>query len=174
MTGGLPSYSSFRSYEESPARWCLEALRAFGRGHIEQHGETQEHAEQHIEKRSPERDTTRERGYDRNDGNDQSPAKPSPAAIVAALVGDFARHGATHEIRFPGVPETLFLVPTPSEGERFAAQEGISRGRIWTAQELADLLAAAPGVRPADFAAVALAKLVFDGEVVEVRPRRSR
>ena len=62
--------------------------------------------------------------------------------------------------------ECLFVVPTAREAERLVAREGISRGCIWTALELADLLIARPN--PADFSAVALAKLALDGEVVAV------
>lgn len=91
------------------------------------------------------------------------------AAIAAALVGDFARHGHVHEVRVCGVPETLFIVPTAAEGERLATHEQISRGRIWTARELADVLTTSAS--PEDFSAITLAKLAFDGEVVATIPR---
>lgn len=94
---------------------------------------------------------------------------PRRAAIVAALVGDFAQHGGIHEVRVPGVPDTLFIVPTIEEGERLVALERVSRGRIWTARELADVLTAR--LSPTDFSAVALAKLALDGEVVATMPR---
>ena len=94
------------------------------------------------------------------------------AAVAAALVDDFGRHGDVHEVRVPGVPETLFVVPTAAEGEHLAVRERITRGRIWTARELADMLQSSATVK--DFAAVALAKLVLDGEVVGVRPRLAR
>jgi hypothetical protein len=88
------------------------------------------------------------------------------AATANALVDDFAQHGHVHEVRVPGVPETLFIVPTTSEGEHLATRKGIARGRIWTARELVDLLEAHARVSPSDFAAIVLAKLAFDGEVV--------
>jgi hypothetical protein len=93
-----------------------------------------------------------------------SPPRVRRAAIAGALVGDFAQHGHVHEVRVPGVPGTLFLVPTAAEGERLTTREQVSRGRIWTAREVADLLITS--VSATDFSAVALAKLAFDGELV--------
>lgn len=96
---------------------------------------------------------------------------PSPdrlAGIAEHLVGDFARHGHTHEVRFPGIPETVYVVPTIAEAERLASQ-GVSRGRIWTGRELGDLIETR--VSAPDFAAVALAKIALDGEMVETRRR---
>lgn len=47
----------------------------------------------------------------------------------------------------------------------------MSRGRVWTAGELADLLAI-PDLTREQVTIIALARLEFAGEVVEVRPRQ--
>ena len=96
--------------------------------------------------------------------------QPARGAIAHVLVDDFARHGHVHEVRVPGVLKTLFIVPTTAEAEHLAVCEQITRGRIWTARELADMLNSSAAAK--DFAAVALAKLALDGEVVSVKPRR--
>ena len=83
----------------------------------------------------------------------------------------FAREGQLLEVRVPYLAQTLWFVPGESDAEGLT-QEGISRGRIWTARELGDLLSFA-GLRPDDIKAVALAKIELGGEVVEMR-RRSR
>ena len=78
----------------------------------------------------------------------------------------FAAHGQPLEIRVPWWAQTLWFVPDELHALRLGA-EGVSRGRIWTAGELMDLLTVRdqPAARMA-----AIAKLEFNGEVVEVRP----
>jgi hypothetical protein len=102
-------------------------------------------------------------GSARDDGIDQSP-QARRTAISHGLVEDFARGNYIHEVRFPGVPETVFIVSTAAEGELLVRRQQISRGRIWTARELADVLLTT--ATSADFTAIALAKVVFDGEIV--------
>ena len=94
---------------------------------------------------------------------------PYRAEVIQGLAGDFAQHGHVHEVRVPGVDQTLFVVPTVKEAERLVILEGIARGRVWTGRELADALEAR--LSPGDFAAVALAKLTLDADIVAVRPR---
>ncbi len=96
---------------------------------------------------------------------------PYRAEVIQGLVGDFAQRGHVHEVRVPGVNQTLFVAPTVTEAERLVSLEGVSRGRIWTARELTDALDAHLG--PGDFAAVALARLALDADIVAVRPRAS-
>lgn len=89
--------------------------------------------------------------------------------LTAALLEDFARHGSITEVRVPGIGPTLFFVPALADVVRLMA-EGISRGRVWTAGELADM--ATVTTRPREtWAAVMLAKLALDGDVIEGRPR---
>lgn len=86
--------------------------------------------------------------------------------LLSLSLPSFAREGQPLEVRVPWWPQTLWFVPD----ERYAGllqADGISRGRIWTARELLDLMATRD---PADAArVVAIVKLEFDGEVVEVR-----
>jgi hypothetical protein len=96
------------------------------------------------------------------------------ATTLAQLMGMpldlFAREGQLLEVRVPYLDQTtLWFVPSESDAEGLT-REGISRGRIWTARELANLLSCA-GLRPHDVKAVALAKIELGGDVVEVRRR---
>ncbi len=72
-------------------------------------------------------------------------------------------------MRVPWDPRTLWFVPSEKQA-RLLAREGVSRGRVWTARELADLLGT-PDVTAEHAKTVALAKLEFQGEVVGVQPR---
>ncbi len=50
------------------------------------------------------------------------------------------------------------------------ATNGISRGRVWTAIELIDLLRI-PGLTESQARTVALAKMIFDGHLLAIHPR---
>ena len=81
----------------------------------------------------------------------------------------FAREGEGLEIRVAWHTETLWFV----SGERDAAalqRDGVGRGRVWTARELAELLALSDQTLPT-VRTVALAKRAIDGDIVEVRGR---
>ena len=96
------------------------------------------------------------------------------ATALAQLMGMpldlFAREGQLLEVRVPYLDQTsLWFVPSESDAEGLT-QEGISRGRIWTARELANLLSCSQ-LRPDDVKTVALAKIELGGNVVEVRRR---
>ncbi len=94
--------------------------------------------------------------------------------LIARLLGlpldRFEREGSPLEIRVPWLAETLWFVPRHGDAEALA-KGGISRGRIWTARELKDLLTII-GLTAEELQTIARAKLEFGGEVVEVRPRR--
>ncbi len=79
----------------------------------------------------------------------------------------YAAYGGPIEVAVPWWTHTLWFVPDERHAALLAS-EGVSRGRIWTTGELMDLLPLrdAPEVQQ-----VALAKLEFAGEIVEVRPR---
>lgn len=98
---------------------------------------------------------------------------PGFAQAVMRLVGmpltEFARKGDPLEVRVPWLDATLWFVPTPADAETMVVQ-GVSRGRIWTAQELAQLLSI-PRLTTAQVQTVARAKIQFDGEVVEILDR---
>jgi len=91
------------------------------------------------------------------------------SGILAMPLDQFARQGQCLEIRVAWHTETLWFVP----GERDAAalqRDGVSRGRVWTARELAELLALSDQTL-ATVRTVALAKCAMDGDIVEVRGR---
>ena len=100
------------------------------------------------------------------------PNDPGFADVVTRLLGmpldQYARTGAPLEIRVPWCPDTLWFVPADADADRLAGED-VGRGRIWTAAELA-LLMALPGLTPAVVETLARAKLAVDGDIVEVRP----
>lgn len=100
---------------------------------------------------------------------------PDPVAVARLLglpLSRFAQEGCPLEVRVPWLDVTLWFVPTAADAEALA-QEGVSRGRIWTARELTDLLAI-PGLAKEDAKTIACTKLEFNGTVVEVRPADPR
>jgi hypothetical protein len=70
------------------------------------------------------------------------------------------------EVRVSWLPVTLWFVPDEVAAEALVT-EGVSRGRVWTAHELVDLLRI-PDLTKAGVRTVAMAKLEFLGEVVRV------
>jgi hypothetical protein len=108
--------------------------------------------------------------------------RPTPAAesscdpalevsrLLALPLDGFEREGRPLEIRVPWYPVTLWFVPRGREVEMLA-RDGIARGRIWTAQELVDLLNIA-GLTGAQLRTVAVTKLEFAGDLIGTRPRR--
>ncbi len=117
-----------------------------------------------------------EQGDGKNEFNEETSAtRPgAPRHVAEALpyldmsLDEFRAQGALMEVRVRWLPVTLWFVPSEADSEALA-QEGVSRGRIWTARELMDLLAI-PGPTSEHARTVAFAKLTFGGEVVEVRP----
>jgi hypothetical protein len=73
------------------------------------------------------------------------------------------------EIRVPFLTDTLFFVSSLNEVSPLLS-EGITRGRIWTANELNDLFNT-PGLGPRGRLKIALARALFDGEVIAVLRR---
>lgn len=106
---------------------------------------------------------------DNADPGSTGPDVNSVAQLMGMPLDLFAREGQLLEVRVPYLAQTLWFVPGESDAEGLT-QEGISRGRIWTARELADLLSCA-GLGPNHVKAVALAKIELGGDVVEVRRR---
>ena len=91
------------------------------------------------------------------------------AGVLAMPLDQFAREGEGLEIRVAWHTETLWFV----SGERDAAalqRDGVGWGRVWTARELAELLALSDQTLPT-VRTVALAKRAIDGDIVEVRGR---
>jgi hypothetical protein len=90
------------------------------------------------------------------------------ARLLDLPLGAFGEAAQILEIRVPWDPGPLWFVPTPGDAEMLVA-EGINLGRIWTAANLAQLLAA--GVTKAEAQRVARTRIAFEADVVEIRPR---
>jgi hypothetical protein len=88
--------------------------------------------------------------------------------ILAMPLDRFAREGQCLEVRVPWLDVTLWFVPEERDAAA-VARTSASRGRVWTASELAALMAL-PDRAPATVEAIARAKLEVDGDIVEVRP----
>ena len=88
--------------------------------------------------------------------------------LLGFSLTDFEQSGCPLEIDVPGLGQTLWFVPRDGDAGALLA-EGVRRGRIWTAAELRDIVTA-PGLTPEDVIRLAQAKLVFNAEVVDVRP----
>lgn len=88
--------------------------------------------------------------------------------ITSMVLDRFEREGAPLEIRVAWLDTTLWFVPREADAAALA-REGVTRGRIWTAGELADLLALGD-LTSARARTLALTKLEFDGDIVTTRP----
>ena len=55
--------------------------------------------------------------------------------LLGMSLDEFARSRYRVELRIPGCTQTMWWVPTSRDAEQLM-QQGISRGRIWTAAEL--------------------------------------
>jgi hypothetical protein len=89
--------------------------------------------------------------------------------FLAMPLATFASHGACIEVRVPWLVPTVWLVPTDRDVAGLM-HAGVSRGRIWTAHELRQLLALGT-MTPPDAQTLAKTKLALDGSIEEVRPR---
>jgi len=94
---------------------------------------------------------------------------PAPAEVARVLGLPLNQLDRVLEVRVPWLPVTLWFCPAEADATGLMT-EGVSRGRIWTAAELLDLLGI-PSITKAGVRTLAVAKLEFDGDVVEVRVR---
>jgi hypothetical protein len=96
---------------------------------------------------------------------------PGFVEAVSRLLGlplaSFAEAGRVLEVRVPWLDQALYFAPDEPAAERLVA-EGVSRGCVWTARELADLIGT-PGITRDQVRTVAHAKNELAGEVAEVR-----
>jgi hypothetical protein len=90
------------------------------------------------------------------------------AGLLELPLDVFAAGAEMLEVRVPWWSEPLWFVPGEAAVETLV-REGISRGRIWTAAELLDLLSL-PAVSSTVARTLATAKLTMDGNLVAVRP----
>ncbi len=99
-----------------------------------------------------------------------APADPATVARLLKMPLDvFARDGQPIEVRVPWLGVTLWMVPNDQDGDRLMA-EGVSKGRIWTAGELIQLMAIGDRT-PETVKTITHAKLAVGGEITEVRAR---
>lgn len=89
------------------------------------------------------------------------------ARLVAMPLDQYARKGAPIEVEVPWLSETVWFVADDRQAKALA-QEGLSRGRVWTARELSALMAL-PERTPDIVQSLALAKRAVDGDILEVR-----
>jgi hypothetical protein len=86
--------------------------------------------------------------------------------FIGMSCSEFGHQRFAVEIRIPGVDGTIWLAPQPVDAARLVS-EGIGRGRIFTARELADLLSIET-LTPDDFQKIARLRIAFGAEIVEV------
>jgi hypothetical protein len=101
-------------------------------------------------------------------GQDEAVGEMTGSGLLAFTLEQFERAGRALEVRVPWCPEPLWFVPSHQHAAALE-RDGLSRGRIWTAGELGDLLSV-PGITKEPARTVAVAKLEFQGEVVETMP----
>lgn len=63
----------------------------------------------------------------------------SGSKFLEMTLAEFEAQDHALQVRVPWLPESLWFVPSLTEAT-ILSQEGISRGRVWTAKELRDLL----------------------------------
>jgi hypothetical protein len=91
------------------------------------------------------------------------------AEILAMSLDHFARESQLLEVRVPWLDVTVWFVPEEQDAE-VLGREGIGRGRVWTARELATLMALRDRT-PSVVRALAHTKCMVDGDIIEARPR---
>ncbi len=89
------------------------------------------------------------------------------ARLLGLSLDDFAEQDYSIELAVPWLEETIWFVPDV-EHIRELTQEGVNRGRIWTAGELADLWRI-PNLTGTDIEPLARLKAAFGAEILTVR-----
>lgn len=92
-------------------------------------------------------------------------ANSPPHHFLVMSLDTFEQRGAMLEVAVPWLDKTLWFVPGEADVETLM-KEGVSRGRIWTAKELMDLLAI-PDLTKERVAKVAQVKVIFGGTVTD-------
>jgi hypothetical protein len=86
--------------------------------------------------------------------------------ILAMPLDEFASNGKLLEVRVSWLNVTLWFVPEERDAESLV-RDGVSRGRMWTAAELMDVMTINERTSE-ELQAIALVKLAFDGDIAEV------
>lgn len=93
-------------------------------------------------------------------------------AVIGMSFEEFAQADFAIEIAVPWLDRSLWLIPHAKYIDQLLAQ-GVERGRIWTAAEMADLYTI-DGVEPSDRVSIAKLKATFGATVLSVEPRQER
>ena len=93
---------------------------------------------------------------------------PDPAEVARLLQLPLPQLDRMVEVRMQWSPVPLWFVPDEVAADQLLS-EGVSRGRVWTTQELLTLLAL-PDITQAGTRRIALAKLQFDATLDAVLP----
>ncbi len=89
------------------------------------------------------------------------------ARLLGLSLDDFSAQEHSIELAVPWLEETIWFVPDV-EHIRELTQEGVNRGRIWTAGELADLWRI-PNLTGTEIEPLARLKAAFGAEILTVR-----
>jgi len=114
---------------------------------------------------------TREGDYRVNRAPESGFTAPDPAAVARLLGLPLNKVDRVIEVRVRWLPMSLWFVPDEA-GVEMLLSEGVTRGRIWTTSELLDLLNT--DITKASARTLAVVKLQFDGDVVDVRACEGR
>ena len=108
---------------------------------------------------------------DRSGGHvpQSSPSTPEVSRILAMSLDEFAAGHEALQVRVPWHTESLWFVPSSAVATALS-REGISRGRIWTANELRDLMDAG-SVTHRELRCLTQIKEVLGTEFVRIRRR---
>jgi hypothetical protein len=88
--------------------------------------------------------------------------------LLGLSLDQFAKQDASIELAVPWLSETIWFVPRVQHIEDLV-NDGVHRGRVWTARELKDL-SSIPRLTGKDLVALGRLKLAFGGEVLSVTP----
>jgi transposase len=102
------------------------------------------------------------------------PYSPSPLAdrLLDMPLAQFACEDKLIEVGVGWLEGAFWFVPTVADAE-YLVRQGVSRGRIWTAAELMDLMSI-PKLTADQVKTIAAVKLEFGGQVIKGRPRGKR
>ena len=90
--------------------------------------------------------------------------------LLRMSLSEFKRSECALEIRVDWLPHALWFVSTEAEAAHLVS-EGESRGRVWTARELADLTST-PGLKLEEIQTIQAIKEEFGGHLAGVREAR--
>ncbi len=91
--------------------------------------------------------------------------------LLGLSLDEFARANYSIELTVPWLDETIWFVSRLDHVQDLV-NDGVHRGRIWTARELKDL-ASIPRLADRDLVALSRLKLAFGGEVLSVAAKVS-